>query len=60
MNKKDKKGVLIRFIEFAFTRDIDILDYTILAEHFLDQDEEDKEEDLQKHIDRALKKLNMP
>ena len=61
MNKKVKQSILDRFIEFAFTREIDILDYKILAEHFIDQDKEDEpEEDLQKHIDKALKKLNIP
>ena len=61
MNKKDKKSILYSFVDFAFTRDIDVLDYKILADHFVDQEEkeeEDDEEDMQVYIDRAMEKLN--
>ena len=57
MNKKDKKRILYKFIDFAFTRKIDILDYKILADHVIDEDNDEKEEeeDLQIYIDKALK-----
>ena len=35
---EDKKRILYNFINFAFSRDIDILDYTILADKFLEEE----------------------
>ena len=59
MSKKDKKKLIHRFIEFAFVRDIDVLDYKILADRFVDEEDDEEEESLQIHIDNAFKRLNI-